>query len=130
MARPSLATKDQTHERPVAVEDVPILPIQFFRNLYQSTMPGERQLLLAILEEAVDCFCKTSGRPRRRNRRLYAEAREWLFSEDRSWFLSCENICDVLEIDAGWLRDRLDNWERQATPDRPFGRVSPLAVHS
>lgn len=129
MARSSFATKEDSAARPVEIEDVPILPNQFFRHRSQSSMPGERQLLLAILEEAVDCFCKTSGRTGRRNQRLYGEARDWIFSEDRSWFLSCQNICDVLEIDAEWLRERLLSWERNAAPDRPFGRVFPLSDH-
>lgn len=117
--------------REVRLEDSPVLPTQFFRHRSRSSMPGERRLLLAVLEEAVDSYCKTCGRRERRSQNLHQEAEEWIFSNDRSWFLSFQNICDVLDIDADSLRQRLSNWKAvrlRERPSRTSGRVFPLRV--
>ena len=119
--------------REVRLEDSPVLPMQYFRHRSRATMPGERRLLLAVLEEAVDSFCKTCGRRERRNQNLHQEAQDWIFSNDRSWFLSFQNICDVLDIDASSLRQRLSHWKEarvRQRPGRTAGRVFPLRLSS
>lgn len=60
---------------------------------------GERRLLTAILEEAIDSFCSSS--PQRKGRE---EAAIWLFSDDWSWCFSFRNICNALDLDAAGIR--------------------------
>jgi hypothetical protein len=131
MKQSNLAWREDPARGLIRVEDSPVLPSQFFRHRSRTAVPGERRLLLAIVEEAVDCYCKTCGRRERRSQNLHREAEAWIFSDDRSWFLSFQNICDVLDIDAGSLRNRLGRWKRSrlhGSPASPEGRVFPLRV--
>jgi len=67
---------------------------------------GERALLRALLEDAVNCATGEGGSARTRVERA-AEARDWFASEDRQWPFSFENICDVFDIPADTLRRNL-----------------------
>src|SRR5579875_408424 len=80
-----------------------LLPTQFFDRLRRrSEHDGERRLMVAVLEDA--------------------EA--WIESPDRTWLFSFENICDVLGIDADYLRRGLREWKARMAGGR--GRVVPL----
>jgi hypothetical protein len=49
-------------------------------------------------------------------RRLFQEAEEWIDSTDAHWYFSFENICDILGIHPGRMRDALKDWKvRQVT---------------
>jgi len=71
------------------------------------TPEGERRLMLAVLEDAVDCYRKGRGARDRATRLLFAETREWVDSTDGRALFSFESICGFLDIDAGYVRRRL-----------------------
>ena len=82
-----------------------LLPTQFFdRSRRRSEHEGERRLMVAILEDAVDVYRKQANARDERGRELFAEAETWIEDGDRSWLFSFQNICDVLDIDADYLR--------------------------
>ena len=82
-------------------------------------LQGEHRLMLAVLEDAVDC-CRTDRRARDpATRLLFDETRAWLESTDRRATFSFESICDVLDIDADYLRRRL---RQRRAPSREGGR--------
>ena len=66
---------------------------------------GERRLMLAVLEDAIRTLllARRTALPRKR---LVSEL-AWLESRSRAEPFAFESICDVLGIDAGWLRGRL-----------------------
>ncbi len=66
----------------------------------------ERSLMLAVLEEAMHCFLKY-GTAEGKARVVYEEARDWFESGAHTRLYDFENVCDVLGIDASWLRRRL-----------------------
>lgn len=70
--------------------------------------PGaaERGLMRALLEDAIGCLAGEIGQRRERHA-LAAEARHWMENRDRQWPFSFENVCDGLDLDAGYLRARL-----------------------
>ena len=70
--------------------------------------------MLAVLEDAVDSYRKHVGACDPREQACFLEAKEWFSSNDRSWLFAFENICDVLEMNADYLRDGLDRWRRAA----------------
>jgi len=94
-----------------------LLPAQFFAAFRRiSGLDRERLLMLAVLEDAVDCFQKYAFAKDPRGRQLFAEAAEWVDSFDKGWLFSFENICDTLEIAPGYVRRGLSAWhERQRT---------------
>jgi hypothetical protein len=70
-------------------------------------MEPERRLMAAVLEDAIHCYRRESGRERRERSRLFREAAEWFASDDATWPFSCVNVCAALDIDLGCLRATL-----------------------
>jgi hypothetical protein len=68
---------------------------------------GERLLMLAVLEDAVDCYrrCRRSRDPA--TRLLFDETRAWVESRDHDTLFSFESLCEALDIDPDYLRRRL-----------------------
>jgi hypothetical protein len=102
-----------------------LLPEQFFTLLGRKPIQGEKRLLLAMLEDAVHCFQTYVLAKKPHERRLFQEAEEWIDSTDAHWYFSFENICDILGIHPGRMRDALREWKIQQI-SQP--RVSPPLV--
>jgi hypothetical protein len=88
-----------------------VLPAQYFRVLRgRASYGGERRLIIAVLEDAINCFQKNLFATDNRGRRLFQEAEEWLMSVDRELPFAFENICEFLSLDAGYIRKGLRRW--------------------
>ena len=71
---------------------------------------GEERLVLAVLESAVDNYQKyvRTGDTR------FQEAEKWLFIEqDREALFSFENICEILQLHPGYVRQGLLRWKNE-----------------
>ena len=107
-----------------------LLPSQFFDRVRRRTEhEGERRLMIAVLEDAVSVYRKQAGVREGRNREIFLEAEEWIEDQDRSWLFSFQNICDVLGLDADYLRRGLRAWKTQALEDRSGNVVSIRTDH-
>jgi len=97
-----------------------LLPAQYFAAFRRAGgLERERLLMLAVLEDAIDCYQKFAHSRDPRGLQMFEEAREWVHSSDRSWLFSFENICDTLEINADYVRRGLREWkERGGLPRR------------
>jgi hypothetical protein len=90
-----------------------LLPNQYFAAFRKGrAVEGERRLMLAVLEDAVDAYRKYALARDPREQACFLEAKEWFVSDDRSWLFAFENICDVLEMNADYLRSGLEKWRR------------------
>jgi len=67
----------------------------------------ERRLMIAVLEDAIQCVTKHRFAMDGPRRRLFAEETQWLLSEDTQWPYSFECICDALDLDAAAVREGL-----------------------
>src|SRR5207247_9553298 len=67
---------------------------------------GERELMRAVLEDAIRCLAGEIG-PSRERGQLAADARQWIVASDARWPFSFDNICDAIGFDSGALRPRL-----------------------
>ncbi|MGH7874606.1 MAG: hypothetical protein ACREQO_20645 [Candidatus Binatia bacterium] len=97
----------------------PLVPAQYldgFRR--QAPLEPERELVLAMLEDAVVCFQKYLGSTREKERRIFAETEGWFGSDDREWIFSFLNVCDLLGLDADYLRKGISRWRDGAIEDR------------
>lgn len=82
-----------------------LLPSQYFdRFRRRSQLQGERRLMLAVLEDAVDMYRKHVAARDGRNQQLFLDAEEWIDDDDRTWVFSFLNLCDVLDLDGEYLR--------------------------
>ena len=77
-------------------------------------LEAERILLLAILEDGVRCYQENLFVSGGKRRVLFEEAQEWLFSDDSTWFCSFVSICTMLNLDPGYIRRGLRQWEARA----------------
>jgi hypothetical protein len=104
-----------------------LLPSQFFGALKRKgTHEAERRLAIAVLQDAVDCYQKHLLARDRKARQLFIDAEEWIASEDRTWPFSFENICDLLHINATYVRRGLQRWKEQRLHELSRGKVVPL----
>lgn len=89
--------------------------------------PPEQELMLAVLENAVATLLKNVMAEHCRGRRLYAEAVEWVVSEETGWLFSFVSICHVLGLDPDRLRSGLQRCcARQLAGEVPAPPRSPF----
>ncbi len=86
----------------------PALPTQF-HDIWHRTryVSPERSLVLSVVWQAVIDLQKYRFALRRRQQRLYMEAYRWVYSTDRQWAYSFENIAEMLNVDSDRLRAQL-----------------------
>jgi hypothetical protein len=111
-----------------------LLPGQFFSFFRKEAgFDRERRLMLAVLEDAIDCFQKYAHTNDLRGRQLFLESYEWIMSPDKRWLFSFENICQIVDMNPEYIRQGLSRWRVQnaksglpLTPD--LGHGEPQAV--
>jgi len=76
---------------------------QFFDNFKRKRpLEPERELMLAVLADAVECYWKYSSARDGIGSRLFQDAQEWLIDDDeRRPFV---NVCSALQLDPGYIR--------------------------
>jgi hypothetical protein len=92
-----------------------IAAMQEPRSSWNGPGCGERELMRAVLEDAIRCLAGEVG-PSRERPQLAAEARGWVMSFDTQWPFSFDNLCDALGVEAGVLRAKL----LREAPEIPF----------
>ncbi|MFI5396807.1 MAG: hypothetical protein ACHQ9S_14825 [Candidatus Binatia bacterium] len=106
-----------------------LLPSQYFAIMKRKgAHEPERRLVVAVLEDAVECFQKHVRARDQKARQLFLDAEEWIGSEDRTWPFSFENICDLLQINAEYLRRGLIVWKERSLKEQPWGKVVSLKL--
>jgi len=72
----------------------------------------EKELMLAVLEDAVLCFQKYWRSQDRKSQELRKEAEEWILTKDPdNYLLSFDNVCEYLELNPGYFREGLLRWK-------------------
>lgn len=71
----------------------------------------EVRLMIAILEEALTTYQRCAAGGRDRARSMY-EVERWISSDDPSWLFSFVNICEVLGVVPGQVREAIERWRR------------------
>ncbi|HYA29988.1 MAG TPA: hypothetical protein VEI95_14285 [Acidobacteriota bacterium] len=103
-------------ERALAVFQADILTREQYLATYKRKiqLDPERALMLAVLQDAVVCFQEYVGSQKKRKRRLFLDAEEWILSRDHFYLFSFENVCALLGFDADYLRCGLMRWKNKA----------------
>lgn len=106
-----------------------LLPSQYAAIMKRkSAHEPERRLVVAVLEDAVDCFQKHVRAHDPKAQQLFMDAEEWICSEDRSWPFSFENVCDLLQINPEYLRRGLLAWKDRQLQEHLRGKVVSLPL--
>src|SRR5229473_694944 len=91
-----------------------LLPIQYFEAMRRKhLLEGEKRLILSVLEDAVECFMKCIDSSSSKGQRLFRDADEWIFLEDKRWVFSFDNVCEMLDINPEYLRRGLTQWKQR-----------------
>jgi hypothetical protein len=103
-------------------------PVQFFGAFRRrSWQDGERRLMSAVLQEGIETFQKHAASRDELGRTLFEEAHRWVVARfDRSLF-SFATVCEMLEIDADYLRTGLLRWLEEQGPRTRATRGTELA---
>jgi len=92
-------------------------PVQFFGALRRrSWQDGERRLMSAVLQDGIETFQKHAFSTDELGKALFEEAQRWVSAKfDRSLF-SFTSVCEILDIDAEYLRAGLFRWRESQQP--------------
>jgi hypothetical protein len=109
-----------------------LLPSQFFTALRgRSQGDGQRRLMIAVLEDAIECFQKYVDTKDTRGRQLGNEAEEWFLTDDPNWLFSFANVCETLDLNPDFLRQGLLAWKAKRkvyqSSDEPTESTPPDA---
>jgi hypothetical protein len=72
---------------------------------------AEKELMLAVLESAIEDFQKYIFATGTRGKLLHEEAEQWILEKNNDWFLSFDSICETLLINPEYLRQGLVRWK-------------------
>jgi hypothetical protein len=98
-------------DRQIFQPDV-LLPSQFFASMRKKVpQEPEYRLIVAVLQDAIECFQKHLFARDQKARHLFEDAAEWLASDDREWPYSFISICEVLDLNPAYLRSGLQTWQ-------------------
>jgi hypothetical protein len=104
-----------------------LLPAQFYSAFRGgSKVRGEKRLMLAVLQDALDCYQKYVFSKESHGRQLFLDAEAWITSDDRDWYFSYENICETLEINPDYLRHGVNEWRRLAAHQPSIEKPSEI----
>ena len=97
-----------------------LLSVQYFGNLRRKTLlEPERRLMLAILEDAINCYQDNLLAKHGSAGRLFTEAEEWILETNSDWIFSFKNICETLGFNPEYVRQGLLRWKEKKTTKYP-----------
>lgn len=137
----SSSVSAKTNESSASIVDELVLPEQFFSVAAESASrwSGERRLLFAVLQDAVESFLRHRHATSQRSKRLFGEDKEWFWTKDRDDVFSFESICGHLNLDPDYIRmglkralqvpaNLLAETQRTASPVERHISIAPVAA--
>ena len=89
-----------------------LLPAQYLDTLQRTTfLEPEKRLMLAVLDDAVNCYRENLFSERGKDRRLFDEAEEWILTPGGDRAFSFDNVCESLGLNPEYLRRGLQRWK-------------------
>jgi len=96
-----------------------LLPAQYFDTVRRkANSEPEKKLMLAILEDAIDCFQKYIFARDGRGKGIFREAEDWILEENSDLLFSFENIWEVLGFNPKYVRKGLLLWKEMKLAER------------
>jgi hypothetical protein len=116
----------------------PIITEYFFGNACGNRyVEPERELMRAILEDAIECYVKYRTSRDGIGTKLFSEANEWFFADDEDQPFSFINICDALNLSPSFIRQGIQKLKypppaleqkKKAQQQALFDRISKIAI--
>jgi len=70
--------------------------------------------MLAVLQEAVDCYQENVFDRGGKQEESFKDAEEWFFDNNHEWPFSFINICETCGLDPDYFRGGLARWKDRA----------------
>jgi hypothetical protein len=123
-AQSSKYTADHSH---INIEDKIIslfepdtlLSAQYLENFRSKTLEPEMRLMLAVLEDAIDCFQANVMAQSGRGKKLFNEAEDWIMEKENDWIFSFGSVCEFLKFNPEYLRRGLLRWKEKKLAPNP-----------
>lgn len=97
-----------------------LLSAQYFDNLRRKTyFEPEKRLMLAILQDAVNCYRDKVQTQNRKGQRLFAETESWVIESNGDWIFSFDNVCEALSLNSEYVRQGLLRWKEKICQTAP-----------
>ncbi|HEX9661524.1 MAG TPA: hypothetical protein VGB27_04490 [Candidatus Binatia bacterium] len=101
-----------------------LLSAQYFDNLRRKTiLEPEKKLVLAVLEDAINCFQDNVLAESGKAKKLFDEAEEWVLDEGGDWIFSFRNVCEHLGFNPDYVRRGLLRWKEKKLASQPSRSV-------
>ena len=68
--------------------------------------------MLAVLQDAVECFQEHVLAQYPWEKKLFQEAEDWILEKNTDWPFSFENICETLQLHPDYIRQGLLVWKQ------------------
>ena len=96
-----------------------LLSVQYFDTLRRKTqLEPEKRLLLAVLEDAINCFQDNLFSLPGKNKRLFDETEEWIATPGGERMFCFDNVCESLGFNPEYVRRGLMLWKEQHRQDQ------------
>ena len=103
-----------------------ILASHYYSKNYQTKwMEPEKDLMLAILMEAVETYKRFAFSTSPSEQKLFREAEAWFWNEEVDGIFSFRSICGVIGLDAVYLRRGLRQWTMNPAQKKSCRRRIP-----
>ena len=101
-----------------------LLSAQYFDDRRRKApLEPVKRLMLAILEDAINCFQDNHRARCGKSQRLFDEAREWIFGVS-DWVFGFENICSALGFEPQYIRAGLRRWTEKQSSKHRYARFA------
>ena len=87
---------------------------------------AEKELMVAVLTDAIECFWKYALTREGVGPRLFREAQSWLFTDDEVQPFSFVNICEALRLDPSYIRRGIREWKTLRLMEGKTNRPEPV----
>lgn len=107
-----------------------LLSTQYFENLRRETLfEPEKRLMLAILEDGIQCYFDNLHASGVKKQRLFQDADDWIVASDGDWVFSFESVCDALGLNSEYVRQGLLRWrEKSGNMRRRLNSEAPATL--
>ncbi len=77
------------------------------RQCRQGVWGGEHSLMLALLQDAINCYYACLWARDKKGKELFSETEQWIMERNSDWIYSFENVCETLGLNSSYLRQSL-----------------------
>jgi hypothetical protein len=121
--KPRVEDTGSAFERVSALFQVDTLAAQQYHDTYRRKIPqqSEIRLMLAVLEDAINCYQDNIFAVNKKRIQLFKEAHEWFMNDDASWVFSFVSICSILNLEPDYFRLGIKRWAAKQKVARKGG---------